>query len=79
MIRIYYANIYAPFAGSCGSVYETRELADQMAARGRLACVRFTANVPQGPVPQPINSRNALVSVTIGNTKEPTDEPHRSV
>lgn len=34
-----YVNVYAAFAGQSGTAYATRELADQMAARGRLACV----------------------------------------
>jgi hypothetical protein len=36
-----YVNIYQPFAGQIGTAYATRELADQMAARGRLACVEI--------------------------------------
>jgi len=46
MKRVYYANIYQPFAGSCGHVYETRQLAEQMAARGRIACIPFEADLP---------------------------------
>lgn len=34
-----FVNIYRPFAGQIGTAYATRELADQMAARGRLACI----------------------------------------
>lgn len=36
-----FVNIYRPFAGQIGTAYATRELADQMAARGRLACVQI--------------------------------------
>ncbi|MES2602120.1 MAG: hypothetical protein V4602_15060 [Pseudomonadota bacterium] len=36
--KTYYVNIYRGLAGACGSVYETRELADQMAGQGRIAC-----------------------------------------
>lgn len=35
-----YVNLYRSVAGSIGSAYLTRELADQMAAQGRVACVR---------------------------------------
>lgn len=45
MKQTYYANIYPPFAGSCGHVYATRQLADQMAARDRIACVPFTCDL----------------------------------
>lgn len=34
----YYVNIYPQFAGSCGTVYATRAIADQMAAASRIAC-----------------------------------------
>jgi hypothetical protein len=34
-----FLNVYAPFAAQIGTAYATREHADQMAARGRLACV----------------------------------------
>lgn len=37
--RKIYVNIYSPFAAQVGTAYETREIADQMAARGRLACI----------------------------------------
>ena len=36
--RPYYVNIYRGLAGACGSVYETRSMADQMAGNGRIAC-----------------------------------------
>lgn len=36
--KVYFVNIYPPVVGACGAVYETRELADQMAGKGRLAC-----------------------------------------
>jgi hypothetical protein len=41
----YFANIYRPLIGSCGQVYASRELADQMAGRDRIACVEFTATI----------------------------------
>jgi hypothetical protein len=47
--RTYYANIYPPVIGSCGSVYATRELADQFAGRDRLACVPFEVDDPDAP------------------------------
>ncbi len=34
-----FVNVYAPFAAQIGTAYATRELADQMAARSRVACV----------------------------------------
>ncbi len=34
-----FVNVYQPFAGAIGTAYATRQLADQMAARGRLACI----------------------------------------
>jgi hypothetical protein len=34
-----FVNIYPPFAGAVGAAYKTREMADQMAARARIACV----------------------------------------
>lgn len=46
MKRTYYANIYLPLIGTCGHVYDSREIADQMAAPERLACVEFTAEIP---------------------------------
>lgn len=36
-----FANVYRSINGAAGSVYTTRALADQMAVRGRLACVEF--------------------------------------
>jgi hypothetical protein len=52
--RKIFVNLYSPFAGSIGSAYATRELADQMAARSRLACVEVdldtcTTTVLQSP------------------------------
>jgi hypothetical protein len=44
--KTYFANLYRPLIGSCGHVYDSRELADQMASRTRLVCVEFTADVP---------------------------------
>lgn len=46
MKTTYFANIYRPLIGSCGQVYATEELADQMAGRGRIACVEFTVDLP---------------------------------
>jgi|GEM_PF-2872848 len=34
-----WVNVYRPLMGACGTVWATRELADQMAARNRIACV----------------------------------------
>ncbi len=45
MKQTYYANIYPPVIGSCGHVYATRQLADQMAGRDRIACVPFTCEL----------------------------------
>jgi hypothetical protein len=36
-----WANVYRSVNGAMGSVHATRELADQMAARDRVACVEF--------------------------------------
>lgn len=41
-----WANIYKPVIGACGHVYMSRQLADQMAAPGRLACVAFEVELP---------------------------------
>lgn len=45
-------NVYRPAIGACGSVYASRELADQMAGRDRLACIEVSveenAIVPPG-------------------------------
>jgi hypothetical protein len=43
----FFANIYPPLIGSCGHVYDSRELADQMAARTRLVCVEFIVEMPE--------------------------------
>jgi hypothetical protein len=42
-----FVNIYPPFAGQIGTAYATRELADQMAARGRVACIFVELSHPQ--------------------------------
>ncbi|UGA46647.1 hypothetical protein HU230_0011645 [Bradyrhizobium quebecense] len=34
-----WVNVYRPLMGACGTVWASRELADQMAARNRIACV----------------------------------------
>jgi hypothetical protein len=44
--RTYFANLYKPVIGSCGHVYASRQLADQMAGRDRLACVPFEVEIP---------------------------------
>lgn len=36
-----WANVYSEFRGALGSIHATREIADQQAARGRLACVEI--------------------------------------
>lgn len=41
--RRIFVNVYSPFAGQIGTAYATKQLADQMAARGRLACVEVDA------------------------------------
>ncbi len=43
----YYANIYPQMIGACGHVYASRELADQMAAAGRIICVAFPVELPE--------------------------------
>lgn len=45
--RTYFANIYREVIGSCGSVYSSRILADQMAGPGRIACVAFTVDLEE--------------------------------
>jgi hypothetical protein len=47
-VKIYWVNIYRGIAGSCGSVYESREMADQMAGRNRLACKALIASPGDG-------------------------------
>lgn len=44
----YWVNVYRPLMGACGSVWATRALADQMAARDRLACVEVRVGVGLG-------------------------------
>lgn len=39
--RKLYVNIYTAFAAQLGTAYATKALADQMAARGRLACIEI--------------------------------------
>jgi len=36
--KVYFVNIYSPVNGACGAVYATRDLADRLAGKGRLAC-----------------------------------------
>ena len=47
-----YVNVYRPLAGSIGHAYETRELADQMAGRDRIACVEVEIPRPAKEDPQ---------------------------
>ena len=44
----YWVNLYRPLMSACGSVYPSRELADQMARRDRLACVEVKVGVGLG-------------------------------
>jgi hypothetical protein len=44
----YWVNLYRPLMSACGSVYPSRELADQMAGRDRLACVEVKVGVGLG-------------------------------
>jgi hypothetical protein len=61
-----FVNIYRPLNGACGSVYTTRELADQWAGRGRLACVEVCTSraralmtfVLELPWPPSVNEAN---------------------
>lgn len=46
--EFYFVNLYRPLNGACGSVYSTRELADQMAGRDRLRCVEIKMGVGLG-------------------------------
>ncbi|MCA6114274.1 hypothetical protein J6524_04935 [Bradyrhizobium sp. WSM 1738] len=46
--QTYFVNLYRPLMGACGSVYTSRELADQMAGRDRLACVEVKVGVGLG-------------------------------
>lgn len=46
--KVYFVNIYPPMVGACGAVYETRELADQMAGRNRLACKEIYVQPGEG-------------------------------
>jgi len=45
---VYFVNLYRPLMGACGSVYSSRELADQMAGRDRLACLEVKVGVGLG-------------------------------
>lgn len=40
-----WVNYYRPIVGSCGHAYSTRELADQMASRDRIACIPVTFEI----------------------------------
>ncbi|WP_375413072.1 hypothetical protein [uncultured Bradyrhizobium sp.] len=46
--KVYFVNIYSPLIGACGSVYENRELADQMAGKNRLACKEIYVRPGEG-------------------------------
>jgi hypothetical protein len=54
--RTYFANLYPPLIGSCGHVYASRYLADQMAGRDRLACVPFEVEIPEDSTDAPAKS-----------------------
>lgn len=41
-----WVNVYLPLNGAMGTVYASRALADQMAGRDRLACIKI--DIPQG-------------------------------
>jgi hypothetical protein len=44
----YFVNVYRPGRDALGSVFPSRELADQIAGRDRLACVEVKAGVGLG-------------------------------
>jgi len=44
----YFVNVYRPGMAALGSVYPSRELADLIAGRDRLACVEVKAGVGLG-------------------------------
>ena len=44
------ANVYRSLNGAMGSVHSSRDLADQQAGRGRLACIEFEFFLEDGPV-----------------------------
>lgn len=44
----YFVNLYRPLMGAVGSVYLSREQADQEAGRDRLACVEVKVGVGLG-------------------------------
>lgn len=46
--RVMWVNVYSPVIGSLGSAYGTRGLADQMAGRGRIACVKVKFDDGEG-------------------------------
>jgi hypothetical protein len=43
-----WVNVYYPVIGSLGSAYGSRGLADQMAGRGRIACVKVQFDNGEG-------------------------------
>lgn len=53
--KVYFVNIYTPVNGACGSVYESRELADQMAGKGRLACKEIYVRDGEGIEREEVN------------------------
>lgn len=61
--RTYYVNLYRGLAGSCGSVYETRSIADQMAGASRVACKRVEIapgdGLTDGEEDEPAETREA--------------------
>jgi hypothetical protein len=44
----YWVNVYRPLMAALGSVYSSREHADHLAGRDRLACVEVKAGVGLG-------------------------------
>lgn len=46
--RTMWVNVYYPVIGSLGSAYGSRGLADQMAGRGRIACVKVQFDNGEG-------------------------------
>jgi hypothetical protein len=46
--KTYWVNIYRGVAGSAGTAYETRALADQMAGRDRIACKEIYVRPGEG-------------------------------
>lgn len=43
-----FVNIYPPFAGAVGAAYKTRQLADQLCGRSRIACIEVFYEIGEG-------------------------------